>query len=101
MAPFVDIAEAVNRLVVNEQAAAHLVVDDASRRIARQITDRGPHLPTILEMLATTLEAEVALVAPDGSLLGHAGSQAATQRSNEKAPGPWPALWSAGNWRPS
>lgn len=74
VAPFVDIAEAVNRLVVNEQAAAHLVVDDASRRIARQITDRGPHLPTILEMLATTLEAEVALVAPDGLLLGHAGS---------------------------
>ncbi|WP_427005823.1 PucR family transcriptional regulator [Pseudarthrobacter sp. H2] len=74
VAPFVDIAEAVNRLVVNEQAAAHLVVDDASRRIARQITDRGPHLPTILEMLATALEAEVSLVAPDGVLLGHAGS---------------------------
>lgn len=71
--PFVDVAEAVNRLVVNEQAAAHLVVDDASRRIARQITDRGPHLPTILEMLATTLEAEVSLTAPDGLVLGHAG----------------------------
>ncbi|PVZ58034.1 PucR family transcriptional regulator [Arthrobacter sp. H-02-3] len=74
VAPFVDIAEAVNRLVVNEQAAAHLVVDDASRQIARQITDRGPHLPTILELLATALEAEVSLVAPDGVLLGHAGN---------------------------
>jgi purine catabolism regulator len=74
VAPFVDIAEAVNRLVVNEQASAHLVVDDASRRIARQITDKGPHLPTILEMLATTLVADVSLVAPDGTLLGHAGS---------------------------
>ncbi|GAC1489487.1 MAG: PucR family transcriptional regulator [Pseudarthrobacter sp.] len=72
--PFVDVAEAVNRLVVNEQAAAHLVVDDASRRIARQITDKGPHLPTILEMLSTTLGAEVSLVAPDGLVLGHAGS---------------------------
>jgi purine catabolism regulator len=74
VAPFVDIAEAVNRLVVNEQAAAHLVVDDASRRIARQITDRGPHLPTILEMVATALGAEVSLAAADGLLLGHAGS---------------------------
>ncbi|MDQ0755084.1 PucR family transcriptional regulator [Arthrobacter sp. B3I4] len=73
VAPFVDIAEAVNRLVVNEQAAAHLVVDDVSRQIARQITDKGPHLPTILELLAGTLKAEVALVAPDGSLLGRAG----------------------------
>lgn len=72
--PFVDVAEAVNRLVVNEQAAAHLLVDDASRRIARQITDKGPHLPTILEILTTTLEAEVLLVAPDGVVLGHAGS---------------------------
>ncbi len=73
VAPFVDIAEAVNRLVINQQAAAHLVVDDVSRRIARQITDKGPHLPTILELVAGTLEAEVLLVAPDGSLLGHAG----------------------------
>jgi PucR family transcriptional regulator, purine catabolism regulatory protein len=72
--PFVDVAEAVNRTVVNEQAAAHVVVDDASRRIARQITDRGPNLPVILEMLATTLEAEVSLTAPDGSLLGRAGA---------------------------
>ncbi|HEY8752445.1 MAG TPA: PucR family transcriptional regulator ligand-binding domain-containing protein [Arthrobacter sp.] len=81
--PFVDVAEAVNRLVVNEQAAAHLVVDDASRRIARQITDRGPHLPTILEMLATTLEAEVSLVTPDGVVLGHAGS--AVEQEESKA----------------
>ena len=73
VAPFVDIAEAVNRLVVNEQAAAHVVVDDVSRRIARQITDRGPHLPTILELVATALEAEVSLEAPDGSPLGRAG----------------------------
>lgn len=73
VAPFVDIAETVNRLVVNEQANAHLVVDDVSRRIARLITDRGPHLPTILEMLARMLEAEVSLVAPDGVLLGRAG----------------------------
>ncbi|MET3811393.1 PucR family transcriptional regulator ligand-binding domain-containing protein [Arthrobacter sp. UYEF3] len=72
--PFVDVAEAVNRRVVNEQAAAHVVVDDASRRIARQITDRGPNLPVILEMLATTLDAEVSLTAPDGSPLGRAGS---------------------------
>ncbi|MGO4490825.1 PucR family transcriptional regulator [Arthrobacter sp. 2YAF22_2] len=72
--PFVDVAEAVNRMVVNEQAAAHVVVDDASRRIARQITDRGPNLPVILEMLATSLEAEVSLTAPDGSPLGRAGS---------------------------
>lgn len=73
VAPFVDIAEAVNRLVVNEQAAGHLVVDDASRRIARQITDHGPHLPTILDMVATALGAEVSLAAADGLLLGHAG----------------------------
>ncbi|QDY90036.1 hypothetical protein E7Y32_07290 [Arthrobacter sp. UKPF54-2] len=73
VAPFVDIAEAVNRLVVNEQAAAHLVVDDLSRRIARQITDKGPHLPTILQLLAGALDAEVSLAAPDGSLLGRAG----------------------------
>ena len=74
VAPFVDIAEAVNRLVVNEQAAGHLVVDDASRRIARQITDHGPHLPTILDMVASTLGAEVSLAAADGLLLGHAGA---------------------------
>ncbi|MEO8222282.1 MAG: PucR family transcriptional regulator ligand-binding domain-containing protein [Specibacter sp.] len=74
VAPFVDIAEAVNRLVVNEQAAAHQVVDDVSRRIARQITDRGPHLPSILEMVATALVAEVSLVAPNGLPMGHAGS---------------------------
>jgi PucR family transcriptional regulator, purine catabolism regulatory protein len=72
--PFVDVAESVNRLVVNEQAAAHLLVDDASRQIARQITDKGPDLPTILEILTTALEAEVLLVAPDGAVLGHAGS---------------------------
>ncbi|RAN70738.1 hypothetical protein B5P43_34945 [Bacillus sp. SRB_336] len=76
VAPFVDIAESVNRLVVNEQAAAHQVVDDVSRRIARQITDRGPHVPTILELVATALEAEVSLAAPDGVPLGHAGSAA-------------------------
>jgi len=76
--PFVDVAEAVNRLVVNEQAAAHLVVDDASRRIARQITDKGPNLPAILEMLATALSAEVVLTAPDGSPLGNAGAAAET-----------------------
>ncbi|NVM93801.1 PucR family transcriptional regulator [Arthrobacter wenxiniae] len=74
VAPFVDIAEAVNRLVVNEQADAHLVVDDVSRRIARQITDRGPHLPTILDVVATSLAAEVSLAAADGASLGHAGS---------------------------
>jgi purine catabolism regulator len=74
VAPFVDIAEVINRLVVNEQAAAHLVVDDVSRRIARQITDRGPHLPSILEMVAAALEAEVSLAAADGLLLGHAGN---------------------------
>ncbi|WP_168709264.1 PucR family transcriptional regulator [Arthrobacter sp. PAMC25564] len=85
VAPFVDIAEAVNRLVVNEQAAAHLVVDDASRRIARQITDRGPHLPTILEMLATTLEAEVSLMAPDGLPLGHAGNEVTEEGSKAVA----------------
>lgn len=72
-APFVDIAESVNRLVVNEQADAHLVVDDVSRRIARQITDRGPHLPTILELIATSLAAEVSLAGADGRPLGHAG----------------------------
>ncbi|WP_287933104.1 PucR family transcriptional regulator ligand-binding domain-containing protein, partial [Arthrobacter sp.] len=73
VAPFVDIAEAVNRLVVNEQAAAHQVVDDVSRRIARQITDKGPHVPTILELVAAGLAAEVSLAAPDGLPLGHAG----------------------------
>lgn len=85
VAPFVDIAETVNRLVVNEQAAAHLVVDEASRRVARLITDRGPHLPTILEMLAGTLDAEVSLVAPDGVLLGQAGSLAADAGSRAVA----------------
>ncbi|MFQ4147560.1 PucR family transcriptional regulator ligand-binding domain-containing protein [Arthrobacter sp. LAPM80] len=74
VAPFVDIAEAVNRLVVNEQAAAHQVVDDVSRRIARQITDKGPHLPSILEMVATALAAEVSMAASDGLPMGHAGS---------------------------
>ncbi|ALE91371.1 hypothetical protein AOC05_01755 [Arthrobacter alpinus] len=74
VAPFVDIAEAVNRLVVNEQAAAHQVVDEVSRRIARQITDRGPHLPSILEMVATALVAEVSMAASDGLPMGHAGS---------------------------
>jgi purine catabolism regulator len=83
--PFVDVAETVNRMVVNEQAAAHLVVDDASRRIARQITDRGPHLPTILELLATTLEAEVLLLAPDGAPLGHAGSAGEEEGSSAVA----------------
>jgi purine catabolism regulator len=73
VAPFVDIAEAVNRLVVNEQAAAHQVVDDVSRRIARQITDKGPHVPTILELVAAGLAAEASLAAPDGQPLGHAG----------------------------
>ncbi|MCU6481028.1 PucR family transcriptional regulator [Arthrobacter sp. A2-55] len=73
VAPFVDIAEAVNRRVVNEQADAHQVVDAVSRRIARQITDRGPHLPGILEMVATALSAEVSLAAADGFPLGHAG----------------------------
>ena len=73
VAPFVDIAEEVNRLVVNEQVAAHVVVDDVSRRIARQITDRGPYLPTILEMVATALSAEVSLAAANGMPLGHSG----------------------------
>ncbi|PYI69006.1 hypothetical protein CVV68_04215 [Arthrobacter livingstonensis] len=74
VAPFVDIAEAVNRLVVNEQADAHLIVDDVSRRIARQITDKGPHLPTILDLIADAFAAEVSLAAADGTSLGHAGS---------------------------
>ena len=73
VSPFVDIAEAVNRLVINEQASAHLLVDDVSRRIARQITDRGPHLPTILQLMAEMLEAEVELAAADGTPLGRAG----------------------------
>ncbi len=83
VAPFVDIAESVNRRVVNEQADAHLVVDDVSRRIARQITDRGPHLPTILGIVATSLAAEASLAAPDGLPLGHAGS--AMEGSGSKA----------------
>ncbi|MGA7206548.1 MAG: PucR family transcriptional regulator [Specibacter sp.] len=74
VAPFVDIAEAVNRRVVNEQADAHLVVDDVSRRIARQITDRGPNLPVILDMVAAALAAEVSLAGADGRPLGHAGT---------------------------
>ncbi|NVN00476.1 PucR family transcriptional regulator ligand-binding domain-containing protein [Arthrobacter sp. SDTb3-6] len=74
VAPFVDIAESVNRRVVNEQADAHLVVDDVSRRIARHITDRGPHLPTILGMVASALGVEVSLAAADGLPLGQAGS---------------------------
>ncbi len=81
VAPFVDIAEAVNRRVVNEQADAHLVVDDISRRIARQITDRGPHLPTILGLVATGLAAQVSLAAVDGLPLGHAGSAVEQQES--------------------
>ncbi|WP_207346101.1 PucR family transcriptional regulator [Arthrobacter sp. E3] len=83
VAPFVDIAETVNRLVVNEQADAHLVVDDVSRRIARQITDRGPHLPTILDMVAGALAAEVSLTAADGLHLGHSG--AAVEGEGSKA----------------
>lgn len=85
VAPFVDIAEAVNRMVVNEQAAAHLVVDDLSRRIARLITDKGPHLPTILELVAAALKADVELAAPDGSLLGRAGEPVAEGGSAAEA----------------
>jgi purine catabolism regulator len=85
VAPFVDIAEAVNRRVVNEQADAHLLVDAVSRSIARQITDRGPHLPTILEMVATALSADVSLAAADGFPLGHAGGPVEGECSTAEA----------------
>ncbi len=74
--PFVDVAEDVNRRIVDERARAHLLVDEISRRIAREITDRGPHLPTILELVATALNAEATLTSPDGVNLGRAGTAA-------------------------
>ncbi|WP_125610034.1 PucR family transcriptional regulator [Specibacter cremeus] len=76
VAPFVDIAEEVNRLIVNEQARAHLLADDLSHRIARQITDLGPHLPTILDLIAARLSAEVLLTTTDGLYVEHAGDVA-------------------------
>jgi len=49
-------------------------VDDISRRIARLITDRGPHLPTILDLISESLNVEVTLTSSDGAYLGRAGN---------------------------
>lgn len=72
-APFVAIAERVNREALARRAASHELVDGLSSRMARHLAEHGPQLDPLLAMIARTLEVETVLTGRDGSVLGRAG----------------------------
>ncbi|MFD1212569.1 PucR family transcriptional regulator [Arthrobacter sp. GCM10027362] len=74
--PFVDVAEEINRRIVTQQAAAYQAADSLSQRLAERLAARGPEVEPLLELIGQALQADAALLDPNGTMIASAGGAA-------------------------
>lgn len=83
-APFVDIAEHTNSMIVNKQARMHVVVDELSRKLAELISSSlHPDLGHIMELIAQTLDAQATLYDHSGEVLAQSAAKLTTKDTEE------------------
>lgn len=75
-APFVDIAEHINSMIVNKQARMHVVVDELSRKLSELISSSlHPDLTLIMDVIAQTLKSDAVLYDHSGEILAQSSSR--------------------------